>query len=419
MQISAVGVNHSTAPVALREKLAVGSERLGASLEMLRQYADCGVILSTCNRTEVYATAKPGQPVEESLINFINALTGVSFADLLPHIYLRKNASACGHLFRVASGLDSMIIGEHEVLGQVSAALEAAEKAGMVNLTLRNLFQQAISTGRRVREETAISKSAMSISSVAVDLARGVLGDLGNRCVLVIGAGEAGRLVAKAARERGASRLAIFNRSREKAEALAKSLGANKVASDLDEALAEADVVISCTSAPHMVVTMGQMEEIMRRRPGRQLVIIDIAVPRDIDPEIRMLDDVVLYNIDDLTDICNMNRTRRERESLKAMKIIREEADKFLEWWQSLEMKPIVAALIQKAEDIRQAQLEMTLKKLPPLDEKQQQSLESMTKAIVTKVLHDPIHYLKEDTQHKKEYSKMVSEIFRLDREKP
>jgi glutamyl-tRNA reductase len=253
---------------------------------------------------------------------------------------------------------------------------------------------------------------------VAVDLAKGVLGDLGKCHILVIGAGEAGRLVAQAAMERGARSLSIFNRSREKAVTLAGSLGSERVVSDLDEALAEADVAISCTAAPHAVVKLPQMEEVMRRRPGRPLVVIDIAVPRDIDPEIKMLDDVVLYNIDDLTDICNMNRTRRERESLKAMKIIREEADRFLEWWQSLEMKPIVAALIQKAEDIRRAQLDLTMKKLPPLDEKQQQSLEAMTKAIVTKVLHDPIHYLKDDAQNKKEYSKMVSEIFRLDREK-
>jgi len=418
MQIIMVGVNHATAPVAVREKLAVSASKMEEALELLSQHTEHGVILSTCNRTEAYATAGAGQQAEESLINFLNSLTGVSFADLLPHIYLRKGASTVGHLFRVASGLDSMIIGEYEVLGQVNAALEAAEKAKMVDVALRNLFQQAIGTGRRVREETAISKAALSISSVAVDLAKGVLGDLGKCHILVIGAGEAGRLVAQATMERGARSLSIINRSREKAVALAGSLGSERVVSDLDEALAEADVAISCTAAPHAVVKLPQMEEVMQRRPGRPLVVIDIAVPRDIDPEIKMLDDVVLYNIDDLTDICNMNRARRERESLKAMKIIREEADRFLEWWQSLEMKPIVAALIQKAEDIRRAQLDLTMKKLPPLDEKQQQSLEAMTKAIVTKVLHDPIHYLKDDAQNKKEYSKMVSEIFRLDREK-
>ncbi len=417
MQIGAVGVNHLTASVEMREKLAIGADRLGKGLELLRHHVKYGIILSTCNRTEVYAAAEAGQPLEESLLNFLNALTGVSFADLLPHVYLRKNATACGHLFRVASGLNSMIIGECEVLGQVKIALGAAEKAGMVNLMLRNLFHQAISTGRRVREDTAISKSVLSVSSLAVELAQNVLGDIGSCCVLVIGAGEAGRLVARAAKERGSSNIVIFNRSREKALALAASLGTERVISDLTEALSEADVAISCTAAPHAVIKLEQMTEIMLRRPGRPLVIIDIAMPRDIDPEIKKLDHVILYNLDDLTDICNKNRIQRENESLKAMKIIREEADKFLDWWQSLEIKPVVAALIQKAEDVRRTQLEMTIKKMPPLSEKQHQSLDSMTKAIVTKVLHDPINYLKDDSPNKKEYSKMVKEIFRLEEE--
>ncbi|MEE8205126.1 MAG: hypothetical protein V3T68_03640, partial [Dehalococcoidales bacterium] len=185
MHISAVGINHSTAPVSLREKLAIGSDRLPDGLLLLRHYVGHGVILSTCNRTEVYAAADAGQDTEEAIINFLNTLTDLSFADLLPHIYLRKNETAFGHLFRVASGLDSMIIGEYEILGQVGQALEAAEKAGMANLTLRNLFQQAINTGRRVREETGISKHALSVSSVAVDLAKGVVGDLSSCRILV------------------------------------------------------------------------------------------------------------------------------------------------------------------------------------------------------------------------------------------
>ncbi len=419
MHISAVGINHSTAPVSLREKLAIGSDRLPDGLLLLRHYVAHGVILSTCNRTEVYAATDVGQDTEEAIINFLNTLTDLSFADLLPHIYLRKNETAFGHLFRVASGLDSMIIGEYEILGQVGQALEAAEKAGMANLTLRNLFQQAVYTGRRVREETGISKHALSVSSVAVDLAKGVVGDLSSCRILVIGAGEAGRLVAKAAMERGASQVTIYNRSRDKAAALAAALGTSMVASEnLVEELGAADVAISCTAAPHMVLKRPQVEPVMNSRPDRPLVIIDIAVPRDMDPEIKKLDNVTLYNIDDLTSVCNQNRSQRERESLRAMAIIKGEADRFLEWWQALEMKPVVSALTQKAEGIRQAQLEMTLKKLPDLSEEQRQSLEAMTRAIVTKVLHDPIKYLKDNAHSKKEHSRMVSEIFRLDREK-
>jgi glutamyl-tRNA reductase len=419
MHISAVGINHSTAPVPLREKLAISSDKLPDSLLLLHHYAAHGVILSTCNRTEVYAAADTSQDTEEAIISFLNNLTGVSFADLLPHIYLRKNETAFGHLFRVASGLSSMIIGEHEILGQVGQALEAAEKADMVNLPLRNLFQQAIGTGRRVREETGISKNALSVSSVAVDLAKGVVGDLNNCRILVIGAGEAGRLVAKAAMERGASQVIIYNRSREKAAALAAALGTTSVASEnLTEELGAADVAISCTAAPHMVLKRSQVEPVMNNRPDHPLVIIDIAVPRDMDPEINKLDNVVLYNIDDLTSACDQNRSQRERESLRAMAIIKAEADRFLEWWQALEMKPVVSALTQKAEDIRQAQFKMTLKKMPALSEEERENLEAMTRAIVTKVLHDPIKYLKENAHDKKEHSSMLSEIFRLDGEK-
>lgn len=419
LQICCVGVNHSTSSVAIRERLAIGQSRLNEGLAVLRQYVECGVILSTCNRTEVYATSdKDGQFLEESLVNFLNEFTSVSFADLLPHIYLKKNASACGHLFRVASGLDSMIIGEYEVLGQISTSLEAAEKADMINLPLRNLFNQSLSTGRRVREETMISQSAVSVSSVAVELAKEVLGDLTGRVIAVIGAGEAGRLVAKAARDRGASGLIIYNRSREKAHLMADSLGADMIVDDITEALVEGDVAVSCTSAPHLVISSEQVRQATEIRKGRPLVLIDIAVPRDIDPQVRTIENVALYNIDDLNDICSINRNKRQSESIKAMNIIGAEAEKFVEWWDTLEIKPIVSALIQKAEDIRRKQLEMTLRKLPPMSEKQQECLESMTKAIVTKVLHDPIDYLKDDAQNKKEYSRMVSEIFRLDKEK-
>ncbi len=203
MHVSLVGINHQTAPIAIREKAAISTDRLDDSLLLLRHYVPHGVILSTCNRTEVYAM--DDNPAEEASINFLSTITGISFAELLPHIYLRRNETAFGHLFRVASGLDSLILGEFEILGQVRHALEVAEKVRMVNLPLRNIFQSAIRTGRRVREETGISKNALSVSSVAVDLAARAVGSLKSCKVLVIGAGEAGSLVVKVARDRGVS----------------------------------------------------------------------------------------------------------------------------------------------------------------------------------------------------------------------
>ena len=413
MHVSTVGVNHSTAPIVLREKLTINSVKLPDSLQLLRHHVAHGIILSTCNRTEVYAV--DSYPSEQANIDFLKAWAGIPDTDLLPYIYTYRDESTFEHLFRVAGGLDSMIIGEFEVLGQVKQALEAAEKTGMVNLPLRNLFRSAIRTGRRVRRETGISKNALSISSVAVTLAQGIIGDLNDRRILVIGAGEAGRLVASAARKRGVSQIVIYNRSRERALALAETLGTTMVASGtLTEELAAADIAISCTAAPHLVLKGYQVEEVMRARPDRPLVIIDIAVPRDVAPEVRQLSNVFLYNIDDLTEVCDLNRNQREQESQEAMEIIQDEVAKFTAWWQALEVRPIIATLVKKADNIRRAQLAMTLKKLPKLTDEEQNSLEAMTEAIVTKVLNDPIQYLKKNTANNKDYAHMVSELFRL-----
>ena len=417
MHISLVGVNHSTAPLVLREKLAIGADKLHDSLVLLRHHVAHGIILSTCNRTEVYAM--DSYPTGLAGVSFLEAEASVSVADLLPHIYLYKDETAFEHLFRVASGLDSMIIGEFEVLGQVRQALEAAEKAHMVDLPLRNLFRQAIGTGRRVREETGISKNALSISSVAVGLAKEVIDDLSDCRILVIGAGEAGRLVAKAAKERGACQIVVYNRSRERAAALAEALGTTMVASNnLIDELSTADVAISCTSAPHTVLKSDQVEQAMGTRPDRPLVIIDIAVPRDVAPEVKQLDNVFLYSIDDLTGVSDSNRTQREHESRRAAEIVKAEVARFTDWWQAQEVMPVVSALMKKAESIRRAQLNMTLKKLRGLSDEEMQSLEAMTKAIVTKVLNEPIQYLKENARNKKEHSRMVDELFRLSEKK-
>ena len=225
MHVSLVGVNHRTAPVAIREKLAIRSAKLSDSLLLLHRYVSQGIILSTCNRTEVYAVHGDGCHAEEASLNFLKAYLNIPDADLLQYAYVASGKEAVEHLFRIACGLNSMIVGEYEVLGQVGHALEVAEKAGMVNLPLRHIFQSAIRTGRRVREETGISKNALSISSVAVDLAARVVGDLQSSKILVIGAGEAGGLVVKVARDRGASRIVVASRTQERAATLAATLG--------------------------------------------------------------------------------------------------------------------------------------------------------------------------------------------------
>ena len=420
MHVSIVGVNHNTTPLRFLERLAITTPQLHDSLLLLRQQVSHGIILSTCNRTEVYTVASDAYPIEQSGINFLKTRANISDDDLLPHIYRHKDVTVFEHLFRVASGLDSMVIGEFEVLGQVGRALEAAEKARMVNLPLRNLFRHAIRTGRRVREETLISKNALSVSSVAVDLATRIVGDLSSCKILVIGAGETGKLVAKAAKKRGASQLIVYNRSRERASALAETLGTATVATgNLMEELSTADIAISCTAAPHMVLKLQQVQKAMSTRPDCPLVIIDIAVPRDVDPEVKLIKNVFLYNIDNLTETSALNRKQREGEIQKAKGIIKDEVDRFTTWWQTLEIRPVVSAMTKKSENIRRTQLEKTLKKLRALSDEEQDSLEAMTKAIITKMLNDPIQYLKKNPRNKRDYIQMVNELFQLNRRRP
>ncbi|MDP7525709.1 MAG: glutamyl-tRNA reductase, partial [Dehalococcoidales bacterium] len=329
MNISLVGVNHSTTPVAVREKVAINAEQLESSLLLLRHYVPHGIILSTCNRTEVYAIGN--QPTEEAIINFLNATTGVSFTDLLPHIYLREDKTAFKHLFRIASGLDSMIIGEYEVLGQVRRALASAESVNMVTPQLRHIFQSAIRTGRQVRDETGISRSALSVSSVAVDLAAKIVSELRTCKMLIIGAGEAGRLVAKVARERGVSQIVVANRTWEKASLLTETLGGTAVELDnLQEELSTANIIVTCTGAPDRILDSKRVEEAMKNHPDFPMVIIDIAVPRNVEPEVKQIDNVFLYNIDDLTKVSKVNRQQRKGEVKAAEQIVAAEVTRCL-----------------------------------------------------------------------------------------
>ncbi len=412
MNVYLVGLNHHTAPVHIREKVAINADRLGESLELLRQYIPNGIILSTCNRTEIYAAGS--EPSEEAILNFMDAMTGVSFVDLLPHIYLRENGTAFMHLFRIASGLDSMIIGEFEVLGQIRLALEAAEKANMITPSLRNIFQAALRAGRQVREETGISRSALSVSSVAVDMASKAIGGLNNCKMVVIGAGEAGRLVAKVAKESGVSEIVIASRTMESAANLVEMVGGKPI--DLDnmgEELSTANIVVACAGAPHRILDVDRVREVMKKRPDSRLVIIDIAVPRNVEPEVGKIDNVVLYDMDDLTRVSAQNRQMREDEVDKAEEIVAAEVARCTSGWAALGTKPVITALMQKAEDIRTQQLNRTMKKLPPMSDEERFNLDAMTKSIVTKILQEPIAYLKQN-ENNGDQAGLVSELFKL-----
>ncbi|MDP3879478.1 MAG: glutamyl-tRNA reductase [Dehalococcoidales bacterium] len=419
MHVSLVGLNHGTAPIAVREKVAISAGQLQDSLAMLGKYLSTGVIVSTCNRIEIYTTGSNVVHAEEASAGFLKAHFDIADADLQQHIYTYRDKAAVEHLFRVTSGLDSMIIGEFEILGQVKQALKVAEKAGMVDLPLRHMFQSAIGTGRRVREETGISKNALSVSSVAVDLAAGIVTDLAHCKMLVIGAGEAGRLVAKVAKERGTSRIVVANRSRETASVLTAALGAVSVTlDDMPVELSTSHIAVTCTGAPHWILDFSLVEAAMRSRPESPLVIIDIGVPRNVEPRVRQLNNVFLYNIDDLTEISDRNRQQREGEIKLALAIIGDEVGKFSTWWQALEIRPVVSALMQKAEDIRLKQLNKTLGKLHNLSDEERDNVEAMTRSIVTKILQYPIYYLKTETANNGDYAEIVSHLFQLNMER-
>jgi len=415
-QLVMVGVNYGTTPLAVREKVSIPRDRMPQALGSLGENIDRGVILATCNRTEVYAVDSDGRQSERAITTFLQRWSGLSEAELMPYLHRCRDHEAVRHLTDTACGLRSMIVGEHEILGQVRQALEDAERAGMVDMPLRRLFQHAIRVGRKVRDETGISKNALSVSSVAVSLVTGIASDIANLKVLLIGAGEAGKLVAKALFKAGAHHLTVTSRSLGSATELASYLGGTAVdICRMESEMAAADVVVSCTGAPHYVVRRELAERVMRSRQDRPLVFVDISVPRDVEHEVRQIEGVSVYDIDDFMQLSHVNRKAREREMAHASRIIDGEVERFARWWDSLDATPTVSALIQMAEDVRRRQLNLTLKKLPPLSPEERDSLEAMTRSIVSKILHNPIQCLKDGGSRDEALSQAVEELFGLD----
>jgi glutamyl-tRNA reductase len=411
-KIAVVGLNHKTAPVSLRERVALSPSLLKEALETLPKYMSQGVILSTCNRTEVYTTCGTKSSPSKAL-EFLSAQSGIPTEELAPHLYTLWEEEAVSHLFRVAAGLESMIMGEYEVLGQVRRAAEEAKNSGLVGYSLFELFGQAVRVGRKVREETAISKNAASVSSAAVMLAKKLFGDLGHRQVLLIGAGEAGTLAAKALVKVGACQVTVANRSYSKSAALAAEVkGAAVPFQQLSDALSQADILISCSAAPHYIIKPPLVRQVMGARPSRPLMAIDIAVPCDIDPEVKDIDGVTLYNIDNLSSVAEVNLQLRERETTKATAIIDAEVSKFMDWRNTRDMTPIIKALVDRGEEIRTAQLSRALGEIQDLSAEDKVRLDAMTRAIVKNLLHKPISCLKKQNGHN---IQAIKEIFDLE----
>jgi len=416
MDIFVVGLNHKTSPVEIREKLAIQPEEietyfpnlLGAKVREL-------AALSTCNRVEFYFWGE--EDGVDEIVSFVCELKGVSSDELKKYLYVYKGEEAVVHVFRVASSLDSMVLGEPQIVGQFKDAFELSQKANLTGPFINQLMSKALSTSKKVRTRTGIGESAVSVSYAAVELAEKIFGEL-NKCVCaLIGAGEMAELAARHLKDAGIKKLLVVNRTFERAVELAKELGAYPMSFDeFDDALLESDIVITSTASQSFILDKPKMEKIMKKRKHRPIFLIDIAVPRDIDPQVDEVENVYLYNIDDLEAVVEENRKRREKEAVKAEAIVREEAKKFVSWLKTQEVVPLIVALRERAEAIRQAELKKTLSKLN-LSDKELKAIEAMSSSIVNKLLHPVLSYVKKNSVSgdTKRIAPIIKEMFSLE----
>jgi glutamyl-tRNA reductase len=374
------------------------------------------IILSTCNRVELYAVA-PG-PAFEALEAFLEETRGMPRADFSPFLYRLQNEETAAHLLRVAAGLDSLVLGEPQILGQVTEALAIARSQGTAGKILSRLFQTAIHAGKRARTETAISHNPASISSVAVKLISESVPDLRAAQTTVLGAGEMAELAVEALRKRGASRICVVNRTLARAQVLAQKWGGNAATFEtLSEYLPHTDILITSTGAPHTLIHPPMVADAMRQRPQRPLVIMDIALPRDVDAQVAQLPNVVLFDLDTLSTQLDESLSRRAAEVPRVERILADEQAAFMHYLATLEVVPIIVHLRQQANHIRQAELEKTLRRLPGLTPSEQERIDYLTRAIVQKILHAPTACLRQEASGPRlaEYAQAARALFALD----
>lgn len=394
MEIVAVGLSHKTAPVEQREKAALSRGAAGALMRSLRTDAGLSevVALSTCNRTEVYAVGHDAAAVETAVRGALLGHTSITAAELDCARYSHRGARVASHIFRVASSLDSMVVGESEIQGQVLAAWEHAVEEGACGPLLGQLFRQSIEVGKRVRSETAVGRGAISVSSVAVDLACEVHTDLPGRRVLVIGAGQMADATTRALIDHGIGEVTVINRTVTTARELAATFGGRGVGFDhLHAEIAGADIVISSTDAPHLILSATDVAAALVGRSGRPMVLIDIAVPRDLDPAIASIPGATLHDIDDLEQVVAANLTGRSVEAIRAGDIVEEETERYTAWRRGLAVVPTISTLREHAERIRAEELARVEHQWESLGDADRERLEQLTQGIVNKLLHEPI----------------------------
>lgn len=409
------GISHKTAPLADREALAFPRDTLGETLLRLRAEAGLqeAMILSTCNRVEIYARGDQ-EGAAEAVASFVCAFHQRSPHDLARLTYCLTDADAVRHAFRVASSLDSMVVGEPQILGQVKEGYRAAEEAGTLGSALNALRNRTLAAAKRARSETGLGSGAVSVSHVAVELARKIFGELRDKNVLLVGAGKMSELAARRLVQGGARATVVVGRTLERAAELAASLGGRAAPLDtLREELAVADIVISGTGAPGTVIKVPDVEAARSARRGRPLFLIDIAVPRDVEPQVAKLAGVFLYDLDDLHAVAEANLRERRKEAIAAEALVEREAREFLDWQKSRDAVPLLVELRRRGDEIRRQEIEKVRSRLGPLTKEQEDALESATAAIVNKLLHAPTVALKDAARNGHE-PEQVSLIRRL-----
>lgn len=419
MDLLVVGLSHHTAPVELRERLAFADEELPAALSALMAEDGLreGMLLSTCNRVEVWAAAEAPETAQEVLAAYLAKIRGVDLETLRPFLYAYRGLEAVVHLFRVASSLDSLVVGEPQVLAQLKAAFAQAHAAGATGPELSRAVHAAFRAAKRVRTETSIARSAVSVSYAAVELARKIFGDLSGKVVLLLGAGEMGELAARHFRDRGIARLLVANRTPGRAAELARAVG-GEAAPSIEAALqaAEADIILCSTAAAGYLVTRTDAQRLLAARRHRPVFFIDIAVPRNVEPSVNELDGAYLYDIDDLRAVVEANRQEREREAERAEALIREELEKFVRRLADRAAVPTIRSLRERMEEIRREEVSRTLGRLRDASPETQAAIEALSVSLVNKILHAPIQRLKlgSDRGEGRRFRELVRDLFDL-----
>ncbi|MBI5681594.1 MAG: glutamyl-tRNA reductase [Deltaproteobacteria bacterium] len=422
MNIIIVGLSHKTAPVEIREKLSFPAETIAVSLNKLCSNSSIneGVIVSTCNRVEIFAITPDVEKGLWQVKRFLSEYHNVQIDALEEHLYTYTGDGAVQHLFKVAAGLDSMVIGEPQIFGQIKDAYGYAVQYKTAGIIINKLFHKAFSVAKRIRTETNIGSSAVSISYAAVELARKIFGKMEGKAAMLIGAGEMAELAARHLLNNGVNEILIANRSYERAVEMARTFkGTPIMFREFGHYLKRVDVVIVSTAAPRYIIMPIQIEDVIKERKNKPMFFIDISVPRNIDPLINNIDNVYLYNIDDLQGVIEANLKERQKEARLAENITHDEVAKFCRWIKSLNVVPTIISLRKKFDEIKKGELNEALSSLKDLSDEQKKTIEKMADAIIKKVMHDPVTHLKKESHNIEGdfYIEAARKLFDLDKE--